>query len=702
MAKIANLVQEVTTAVGTLNTIPLVAISGFARFADRFAVGDAVHYTIEDGANWEIGVGTVAANHTITRSTIHETYVGGVLTAETPSRINLSGGNALVRCVASEQYITSLANSFSNKLDKNANLSDLANATTARAHLGLSNVDNTSDADKPVSSATLLSLGEKASIAANLADLDDAEEARANIGLGPTDDVRFTRIGLGLSAAPSYILHLRGETGGAAGDPSWVLFGSNNRERLQIRGTQGSFVQVYRAENDAENPDAGDSVMSSSTLGGYQMGGWDGTQWIRAAELRGVAAEAWSGAVRGAYLSFLTTAVGQTSMTEKMRLHDDGELELISNALTRGGDPERLTYGSPVTRTNAFISLKQGTAASPNTAADYLRAPLYIERYMANPTGSLGAAGNSDWSSERMRPAILVETMLMPDEAGAPLGLATRTYTTTPQHGAYDVQRFVASQASLAQSNAGTWNVTSITRAGATATATTDQAHGWSTGANVVHSGAGQAEYNGEFTITVTGPTTYTFAVAGTPVTPATGTIVTKGVNRDVFTHNIVASFPTGYKPRNLVCIEADVIPGASATATLSRSGTDPDNFTAFWAQNGSPTYDAYAGFMATSMNDSVGWQYGVLVDCAVKANLAYFNTPVDSSGAKGVYIKVAYDNDAAGRVLECHAGANEQFHVNTDPNNPINIRVGGALKNVLAAGPNSFAPGYQALVVPN
>jgi hypothetical protein len=65
-----------------------------------------------------------------------------------------------------------------------------------------------------------------------------------------------------------------------------------------------------------------------------------------------------------------------------------------------------------------------------------------------------------------------------------------------------------------------------ITRSGSTATATMAGGHPFTTGQKVVHSGATQAEYNGAATVTSTSPTTYTFSVAGTPATPATGTIL--------------------------------------------------------------------------------------------------------------------------------------------------------------------------------
>jgi hypothetical protein len=71
---------------------------------------------------------------------------------------------------------------------------------------------------------------------------------------------------------------------------------------------------------------------------------------------------------------------------------------------------------------------------------------------------------------------------------------------------------------------------TSITRSGSTATCTTPLAHGFNVGDRINIRGANQAEYNGIFVLTaVPTSTTFTFTVAGSPATPATGTI---SVNR--------------------------------------------------------------------------------------------------------------------------------------------------------------------------
>ena len=67
--------------------------------------------------------------------------------------------------------------------------------------------------------------------------------------------------------------------------------------------------------------------------------------------------------------------------------------------------------------------------------------------------------------------------------------------------------------------------ITSITRSGNTATATTPTAHGMSN-RQIAIFGATQAAYNGLFNITVTGANTFTYPVVGTPTTPATGTIL--------------------------------------------------------------------------------------------------------------------------------------------------------------------------------
>lgn len=77
-------------------------------------------------------------------------------------------------------------------------------------------------------------------------------------------------------------------------------------------------------------------------------------------------------------------------------------------------------------------------------------------------------------------------------------------------------------------------SISSITRSGTTATVTTTAAHGLATGDYVAIAGANQADYNITASITVLTTTTFTYTVANSPTTPATGTIVYGvGIHKD-------------------------------------------------------------------------------------------------------------------------------------------------------------------------
>lgn len=66
----------------------------------------------------------------------------------------------------------------------------------------------------------------------------------------------------------------------------------------------------------------------------------------------------------------------------------------------------------------------------------------------------------------------------------------------------------------------------SITYSGTTATATSSAAHGFATGNTVNIRGASQGQYNGDFTITVTGASTFTYTMASAPASNASGTLL--------------------------------------------------------------------------------------------------------------------------------------------------------------------------------
>lgn len=72
-------------------------------------------------------------------------------------------------------------------------------------------------------------------------------------------------------------------------------------------------------------------------------------------------------------------------------------------------------------------------------------------------------------------------------------------------------------------------SVTSITRASQTATVTKNS-HGYVDGEEVIISGAAEDEYNGPYIVAGATANTFTYTIVGTPTSPATGTIVMKGL----------------------------------------------------------------------------------------------------------------------------------------------------------------------------
>jgi hypothetical protein len=84
--------------------------------------------------------------------------------------------------------------------------------------------------------------------------------------------------------------------------------------------------------------------------------------------------------------------------------------------------------------------------------------------------------------------------------------------------------------------------ISSITSAGTTATVTTSSPHGLANDNRVVISGATETPYNGTFRITVTGASTFTYTMASSTTSPATGTPVytvlgIAGINNNLFIH---------------------------------------------------------------------------------------------------------------------------------------------------------------------
>jgi len=147
-------VQETSTTTGTGTLTLGGAVSGFQTFSSAIGNTNTTYYAIQNGAEWEVGIGTVGAG-TLSRDTILESSNAG-------SAVNLSAGTKNVFCTypAEKSVDLDTAQTFTNKT--------ISGSSNTLSNIGNSSLTNSSITinGSPVSLGGSTSVGTVTSITA--------------------------------------------------------------------------------------------------------------------------------------------------------------------------------------------------------------------------------------------------------------------------------------------------------------------------------------------------------------------------------------------------------------------------------------------------------------------------------------------------------------------------------------------------------
>ncbi|WP_394991079.1 hypothetical protein [Emticicia sp.] len=163
---------------------------------------------------------------------------------------------------------------------------------------------------------------------------------------------------------------------------------TNNQTELSLIA-QNSNLTALSFNRSSGTLAAPTATASAYNLGWINFNGYNGTSFQTSSSIRSLTTEAWTSTGRGSYLSFHTTNVGTTAMTERLRIGDGGNVGIGTTIPTgklhiehngTDADPHLRIHSTGLysrinwtTNTNANTWIAQSYLESATAASNYWR-----------------------------------------------------------------------------------------------------------------------------------------------------------------------------------------------------------------------------------------------------------------------------------------------------------------------------------------
>lgn len=203
-----------------------------------------------------------------------------------------------------------------------------------------------------------------------------------------TSDIAF---GHGTSAAFTETMRVKGNgrvgIGTTTPTTGFQLAGTTSTQtELNINAPNSAIATLSFARSGGTLA-APTATGNAQNLGWINFNGYNGTSYQTSSSIRSLTNETWSSTARGSYLSFHTTNAGTTTMTERLRIDDDGSVGIGTTA-PRGKlhiehDGTDLDPHIRIHATGSFSRINWSTNTNANSwvAQSYLESATAADNY---------------------------------------------------------------------------------------------------------------------------------------------------------------------------------------------------------------------------------------------------------------------------------------------------------------------------------